>query len=451
MRLLSRVVWSEGMYLAPNHFQAQGRYFEDAMQFATGTLWNNAYGFSACELDSEALRNGTVAIRQARGLFPDGLPFDIPTCDPGPEPRSIAEFFPPTADQMSVYLTVPRWSSDGPNCELNGVNDSNARYSSSLQELPDENTGRDEKPVRLGKKNLQLRLASEIRDDQYSLPMARVVRDGSGRFAFDTTFIPPCLKFTAGDHLFNMLRRLVEILDEKSAAVSQDQRRTDVKFQPGLSSRHVAQFWFLHAVNSGLTPLRHLLVSKQGHPEELYREMLRLAGALCTFGLEVHPRSLPAYDHDNLDKCFHELDQHIRRHLEIVVPSQAIAIPLTRADRYFQQGEIKDQRCFDRARWILGIRAELGEADLIGKTQQFLKFCSLKFVPELVKRALPGLTLTHLPIPPSSIAAKVDFQYFSISRSGPCWEHIMHTKNVGVYVPGELPAAELELIVLLES
>ena len=30
MKLLSRVVWAEGMYLAPQHFQAQNRYFEEA-------------------------------------------------------------------------------------------------------------------------------------------------------------------------------------------------------------------------------------------------------------------------------------------------------------------------------------------------------------------------------------------------------------------------------------
>ena len=29
MKHLSRLVWSEGMYLGPHHFQAQSRYFED--------------------------------------------------------------------------------------------------------------------------------------------------------------------------------------------------------------------------------------------------------------------------------------------------------------------------------------------------------------------------------------------------------------------------------------
>jgi type VI secretion system protein ImpJ len=82
---------------------------------------------------------------------------------------------------------------------------------------------------------------------------------------------------------------------------------------------------------------------------------------------------------------------------------------------------------------------------------QLVKVCSAQFVPELVKRALPGLTLTHMQVPPSAISAKVDSQYFAVTRSGPCWEHLMRTKNVGVYVPGDIPSPEIELIVLLES
>jgi type VI secretion system protein ImpJ len=54
-------------------------------------------------------------------------------------------------------------------------------------------------------------------------------------------------------------------------------------------------------------------------------------------------------------------------------------------------------------------------------------------------------------VPPAAISAKVDSQYFVVTRSGPCWEHIMRTRSVGVYVPGELPSPEIELIVLLES
>jgi len=179
--------------------------------------------------------------------------------------------------------------------------------------------------------------------------------------------------------------------------------------------------------------------------------MSRLGGALCTFGLEVHPRSLPAYDHGNLDTCFAALDEHIRRHLEIVMPSKAIKIPLHPVESFLYSGEVKDERCLGPGRWVLEIQSPIGEADLIGKVPKLTKVCSARFVVELIKRALPGLALNHLSVPPVQIAARVESQYFSIQRTGPCWEHIVQTRQVGVYVPAEIPSPQLSLVVLLDE
>jgi type VI secretion system protein ImpJ len=79
-----------------------------------------------------------------------------------------------------------------------------------------------------------------------------------------------------------------------------------------------------------------------------------------------------------------------------------------------------------------------------------VKLCSKEFVPQLVKRALPGLDLTHLPVPPASIPKKIDYHYFSVSKSGPCWDHLVKTRVAGLYVPGELPNPNVELYVIVE-
>jgi type VI secretion system protein ImpJ len=450
MKLLSRVVWAEGMYLAPQHFQAQNRYFEEAVHFATASLWRDAYGLAACQLDADALRNGTVSLLHARGMFQDGLPFDIPECDPRPDPRNIVEQFLPATDNLTVALAIPRWMDGHQNCDLESLPTGKARYLSTTEMVHDENTGLEPKPVKMGRKNIRLAVLPHADQNLLSLPIARVMRDQSGHFVYDPTFVPTCLRVSASERLASTLQRLVEILEEKSAVVTQEQQSGE-KFQTGMSARQVAQFWFLHAINSSLTPLRHILMAKHRHPEELFREMSRLAGALCTFSLDSNPRSLPAYDHLDPGPGFHALDEHIRRHLEIIVPSQAIVIPLKAKARYFYEGEVRDQRCLGPSRWMLGIRSSVGEADLIAKTLQLVKVCSAVFVPELVKRALPGLTLTHMQVPPAAVSAKVDSQYFVITRNGPCWEHIMKTRSAGVYVPGELPSPEVELIVLLES
>src|SRR5579862_4988664 len=127
MKLLSRVVWSEGMYLGPHHFQAQSRYFEDSIDFAISALWYQPYGLLGCVLDEEALRNGTLSLVQARGVFPDGLPFLMPDCDALPAARPIAASFSPTQESLTVMLGVPRRKPQGLNCALK-PNGDHTRY-----------------------------------------------------------------------------------------------------------------------------------------------------------------------------------------------------------------------------------------------------------------------------------------------------------------------------------
>jgi type VI secretion system protein ImpJ len=201
-------------------------------------------------------------------------------------------------------------------------------------------------------------------------------------------------------------------------------------------------------VNAGLAPLRHLLSTKSAHPEELYREMARLAGALCTFGIESHPAALPLYDHTDLTEVFANLDHHIRTHLELVVPSNFVSIPLVRRAAYFWEAKITDERVLSHSRWIFAIRSKIGESEILSATPRLVKLCSKEFLPKL---ALPGLTMKHLPVAPPAISPRVDFQYFGVDRSGPCWDHLVATRELGLYVPGELPEPDVELLVVMES
>jgi type VI secretion system protein ImpJ len=49
------------------------------------------------------------------------------------------------------------------------------------------------------------------------------------------------------------------------------------------------------------------------------------------------------------------------------------------------------------------------------------------------------------------MSAQADLTYFSISLNGPCWQHILATREVGVYMPGELGKAVFEITVIVEA
>jgi type VI secretion system protein ImpJ len=449
MSFLSRVVWSEGMYIGPHHFQAQSRYFEDSTQFVTASLRRDYYGFLGCEMDAEALRNGTLALVHARGIFPDGLLFKMPEADALPAARPIADIFPADRDKLTVYLSIVPRKASGVNCALTESAANGARFTAQTETVRDDVSGTDEKPLRVGRKNISLVLENEVNAQAITLPVARVLRSGSGRFIFDPAFIPPVLEMSASTRLMTVAQRLIEILEEKSDTLTRN--RSSNAGRTGYSTGEVAAFWFLHAVNSGLAPLRHMYYSTHGHPEELYLEMARLAGALCTFTLEHHPRSIPAYDHEQPDKCFDPLDKLIRILLETVLPTNVIAIPLSAAGDYLHYGTVVDQRCLGRSTWVFAIRSNIGAAELMRKTPELIKICSEEFVKKLVSRALPGLTLSHLPMPPRAISASVETQYFQVSKQGPCWDHIVATRRVGAYVPGEFVEPDIELLVVLDQ
>jgi type VI secretion system protein ImpJ len=438
------------MYLAPHHFQRHTRYFEDCIQFAISSLWFDAYGLNALELDLEALSNGAVSALHASGVLSDGLPFNMPEVDALPEPRRVDEVFPSASDAVTVLLAVPRRADAGPNyTSADGASLSarNLRYLAETRVLQDENTGSDGRAVQLGRKNFRLIFDTEPSAGLVTLPLARILRDASGRFSYDPAFVPPLLQIGAHPGLIGTIGRTLEMLDDKIATVSQNCAARGA----GFSTADIANFWLLHAANSAASPLRHLLYSKRGHPEELFVELSRLAGSLATFKLNSDPRELPRYDHENLGECFQILSQRIREHLDIIVPASCLSIPLTPAGNYFYEGELIDARCLGRSQWVLALRASVNELELMAMAPQLVKICSPPFVRELVKRALPGLALKHLPTPPPALRPSLEKQYFSISRIGPCWEHMAKTGRVGVYIPGDIPGPEAEILVILEG
>ncbi|HUE96311.1 MAG TPA: type VI secretion system baseplate subunit TssK [Longimicrobiaceae bacterium] len=448
MSALSRVVWREGMHLAQHHFQAQNRYFEDLIGFAVSNLYFMPYGLVACTLDDEALLNGTVSVIHARGVLPDGLTFNFPV-DLTPPPLRIRDLFSPTQDSHLVLLAIPAYQGTRANCAPADANPKDTRFVALEKPLIDEISGMDERPVSVAAKNFRLLLDHEMGENLVGMPIARVRRDGSGHFIYDPEYIPPVLQIAGSRRLVEILSRLVEILEVKADALATE-RTGDRGAIAEYGRSEVASFWLSHAVHSSLAPLRNLLHTGEAHPERLYTELARLAGALCTFSLHSHPRELPLYDHAQLDRCFSQLDRHIRDHLETIIPTNSVVIPLHGGEPNLFGAEIADRRCLDRARWFLGVRSTAAAADVISRVPKLIKLCSEKHIARLVREAYPGLLLEHVVSPPPDLPARVGAHYFSVQRAGPCWQSIVETAEVGAFAPAAISDAELELVVLFE-
>ncbi|MFL6449171.1 MAG: type VI secretion system baseplate subunit TssK [Bryobacteraceae bacterium] len=449
MKRLCGIAWSEGMYLAQHHFQAQARFFEDSLHFSVTSLWKCSHGFTEWVLDPASLRNGLVSIRHARGIFPDGLIFDISADDQIPGPLPIIDLFAPGMPFLTIFIGVPAYIEDGVNCELESRNGSSGvRQSAVPRSVTDHNTGKDSRTVHFGRSNLRLFAESEAVFGWVSLPLARIVRDGDGEFAYDESFIPPSLQVTSCESLSVLLQSLIEKLEQKSGDLSLT-RKTPRRSMVGFAGRDIAGFWLLHTVNSALAALRHQL-EKRAHPKETYLEMLRLAGALCTFNRDSNPDTLPLYDHDSPGTCFSALERRIRRDVDVLLPENVFVVPVVSAGNCFYEARISDRRTLSHSRWILSIRSSAPVSEVV-RVPSLVKVCSRRFVPELVRRQVPGIKLIHLATLPPELVPQGQTEYFELRKEGPCWTSIVDTADLGVFVPAELTEPEMQLLIVQDS
>src|SRR5262245_37942015 len=128
----NRIVWSEGLFLKPQHFQQQERYLETFIEGRAGALRPHAWGLPEAEVERDLLAIGKVGLRRVRGVFPDGTPFAMPDNDPLPAPLEIG----PNLRSEVIYLSVPLRKSGATLAIRNGSAEA-ARYRSRDHESRD--------------------------------------------------------------------------------------------------------------------------------------------------------------------------------------------------------------------------------------------------------------------------------------------------------------------------
>lgn len=446
MRILQPVVWSKGTFLSPQHLQIQDRFIESILQFRSDALQFRPWGFHSLKINHEALAGGSFAIHEASGIFPDGLLFEIPTSDPAPPAKPLAGYFEPDQNFIDLYLAIPNHRISGVNLSMRerGID---TRYVAEVFSFRDENTGTSEKPVQLARKNFRILVEGEPKGGCVTMPVARVERMGDS-FQLDPQFAPPLLDFSANEFISSIARRLIEILSAKSGILA-GMRRQKNQSLAEFTTADIANFWLLYTVNQYFPIVRHLFETRHGHPEELFSTMLALASTLTTFSLKLQPRDLPLYDHEKLGACFAELDEKLRHLLETVIPSNFVSLPLKLIRPSVYAAAIFEDRFLENTRMFLAIQADMNEGELIQKVPQLVKVCSASHIEHLIRQALPGVQLTHIMSPPTTIPIKLNHQYFSLNQAGLAWEAIGRARNIAAYIPGDFENAQAELIVLL--
>src|ERR1700731_771971 len=158
----NRVVWSEGLFLRPQHFQQQERHLERYIEGRSRELRAHSWGFTQLELERDLLAIGKLGLRRAAGVFPDGTPFSMPDDDPLP-----AALEPTTQIRdKEVSLAIPVRKAGVRESDRREVADGLVRYRAFDEQMRDVTGEADNaQPVEVASLRSRLLLAGEPRDD----------------------------------------------------------------------------------------------------------------------------------------------------------------------------------------------------------------------------------------------------------------------------------------------
>ena len=123
------------------------------------------------QIDQEALASGLLTITHATGLFPDGLPFDIPGSDAAPAPKPLGPYFEAQTEPVGAFLAVPHYREHGLNLSVAAQN-VDTRYVAGVEAVRDETSLQSEKPIQVARKNFRLLVEGETNRGTSTLGVA---------------------------------------------------------------------------------------------------------------------------------------------------------------------------------------------------------------------------------------------------------------------------------------
>ncbi|WP_425093575.1 type VI secretion system baseplate subunit TssK [Tropicimonas sp. S265A] len=436
----SKVVWSEGLFIQPHHFQQSDRYHEALVgglaRRASPYLW----GVSQLEIDNEMLKLGKFALRSAAGLTPDGALFRVPLAEPHPPALEV----PDTVRDAIVYLTVPARRAGGEEVDLSPQDSPVARYRAAESEVIDS-MGKTRRTVNLAVGQLRLGFALDVDDlsDLLVIPIARIIEVRADKeIVLDTGFMPSCTDIRAATPLSGFVREVEGMLGIRATAIAG--RFVEAGTAQGVAE--ISDFLLLMLINRTLPAFRHMMNIENVHPITVYQSCVSLAGELATFmSAEKLPPEFPPYKHDNLTETFRPVMRVLREYLSAVLEQTAVAIPLDPRKYGVSVGVIADRKLLRGSQFVLAVSADAPAETLRRHFPTQAKIGPVEEIRQLVNSALPGIDLSILPVAPRQIPYHAGKSYFELDSNSKYWSQITTSGGIAVHVSGDFPGLTMEL------
>jgi type VI secretion system protein ImpJ len=452
--------WHQGLFLQPQHFQLLERSFQSLIAPLHTFMEPYFWGAGAMEIEKAAL--GTRSFSPLKGtlLFPDGTHAVFPG-NSIIDPRPFNEAWVEGGKPFTVYVGLKKWNQAGENVtvieSLEQASSATTRFVSlaDAEEFKDLHSGGPTGQIK--RLYYLLKVFWETERDQVGdyllLPVAQLERMAE-EVRLSERFIPPSLALSSSETLFKLVKEIRDQIAARSRQLEEHKSQRGIQTAE-FGSRDMVYLLALRSLNRYVPILFHYTEGRQVHPWAVYGLLRQLIGELSSFSekvdvmgnIEAEDWTLPAYDHRNLGHCFFAAQALISRLLDEITAGPEYVIGLVYDGTYFAAA-LKPAIFEGRNRFYLVLRTETDPKSVVQSIASVAKLSSREHLPILIARALPGIRLEHLPVPPQELPRRAHSIYCAVDYHGDQWSAVQKGQNIALYWDNAPEDLEVELMVV---
>ncbi|MFM2600722.1 type VI secretion system baseplate subunit TssK [Vibrio fortis] len=441
MKHQRKVVWKEGMFVAPQHFQQTERYITQYIQkYVALTSGSGSYGVSALEIESNYLKLGKFGVVRCSGVFQDGTLFDCT--------RELLIEVPENTIDKCIYLALPL-SVEGEN--EYGPKEELRRYIVAEHNLFDASDAEQSGiKATLAEPNIRLVVEGEDVNGLVLIPIAKVLeRRGDGEVVLDRGFIPSCLQYGASTQLKERLKELFILVQARAKNVLE---RIGVGEQTKSDLSLMREFMWLQTLNRWSPQIQILLSKPDSNVELLYEKLTSFSSELDSFTPAIGNANHRVLDKDNLHHAFGPLFSTLREQLSMVQSDKVTEFDwdVNLFDkRRLLRLSIPTLHQMDGRRVVLSVKSSIGASMLSSTFPSACTLSGISLIAELVRNSQSGVTINPLAVAPSELKAQVDLAYFEIETSHEYWQQLKSKREpIALHVDSRVPDLEIKLYAL---
>lgn len=451
--------WHQGLFLQPQHFQLLDLSFQSLLNPFHNFLQPHFWGITETEIQQAALGIGSFNLLSGGFLFPDGTFAVIPD-NAVSEARAFEEGWIEGGKPLQVFIGLKKMNNSGGNVTAMDksipLSQVTTRFITKTdpEEIKDLHSDGPQGEVK--RLNYVLKIFWEAETDSagdYELiPIARLEKSGEA-IMLSRGFIPPCLSLAASEPLLKLVKEIRDQIAARSNQLEEQKRQRGIQTVE-FGSRDMVYLLALRSLNRYVPLLSHYTETRQVHPWIAYGALRQLIGELSSFSENVNVMGeakdkglvLPNYDHRSLWECFSTALDLIIKLLDEIVVGPKYRMSLVYDGTYYA-AELKPAFFEGGNRFYLMCWTEEDHKSALQSLTAIAKLSTREQLPILIAKALPGIRLEHLPVPPQELPRRANTIYLAIDHFSKQWDFVTKGNNIALYWDHAPEDLKVELMV----